>query len=148
MSANSIVLIIDDEPAAREGLEALLAGENYQLELAVNGLDGLAKAAQVAPDVILLDVMMPGMDGYEVCRRLRADPQLGEVPILMITALDDREARLEGIRAGADDFIAKPYDSVELTARLQSLTRLNRFAACWRSVSAWPGCWITPQMGI
>ena len=127
MSANSIVLIIDDEPAAREGLEALLAGEDYQLELAVNGPDGLAKAAQVAPDVILLDVMMPGMDGYEVCRRLRADPQLGEVPILMITALDDREARLEGIRAGADDFIAKPYDSVELTARLQSLTCLNRF---------------------
>ena len=88
MSANSIVLIIDDEPAAREGLEALLAGENYQLELAVNGLDGLAKAAQVAPDVILLDVMMPGMTGFEVCQHIRSDPQVAEIPIIILTALD------------------------------------------------------------
>ncbi len=127
MIPTSIVLIIDDEPGIREGLEALLAAENYQLEMAANGPEGLEKAAQLLPDVVLLDVMMPGMDGYEVCRRLRADPQLAEAPVLMVTALNDREARLEAIRAGADDFISKPYDDVELTARLQSITRLNRY---------------------
>lgn len=127
MTTQSIVLIIDDEPIIRESLADLLAGENYQLEFAVNGQEGLEKAAQFLPDVILLDVMMPGMDGYEVCRRLRADPQLAEAPVVMVTALDDREARLEAIRAGADDFVSKPYDSVELIARLQSITRLNRY---------------------
>jgi putative two-component system response regulator len=81
---------------------------------------------EVIPDLILLDVMMPGMDGFEVCRRLRADSVLGEVPILMITALDDRSSRLQGIQAGADDFITKPIDSVELLARVQGITRLNR----------------------
>lgn len=127
MSALSTILIIDDEPIAREGLEALLAGEGYQLEFAANGPEGLLKAAQVLPDVVLSDVMMPGMDGYEVCRRLRADPLLAEVPILLITALDDRAAKLEGIRAGADDFLSKPFDSLELIARLQSIIRLNRY---------------------
>ncbi len=124
---NSIILVIDDTPTARDAVEALLAGENYTLEFAANGPEGLEKAITVRPDVILLDVMMPGMDGYEVCRRLRADPQTAEVPILMVTALDDRESRLEGIGAGADDFITKPYDDMELTTRLQSITRLNRY---------------------
>ena len=126
-TTTSTILVIDDTPTARDAVEALLAGENYTLELAANGPEGLAKAAALLPDVILLDVMMPGMDGYEVCRRLRADPRTAEVPILMITALDDRDSRLEGIQAGADDFITKPYDGMELTARLQSITRLNRY---------------------
>jgi len=144
---SSIILIIDDEVIARESLEALLAGEGYQLEFAVNGPEGLARAGELAPDVILLDVMMPGMDGFEVCRRLRADARLAEVPVLIITALDDRESRLEGMRAGADDFISKPFDSLELSIRLQAMTRLNRYRRllaertrlAWVLERAWDG---------
>ena len=87
----------------------------------------MAKAADLTPDLILLDVMMPDMHGYEVCRRLRADPLLAEVPIIMVTALDDRESRLLGIKAGADDFLTKPFDTVELQARVQTIIRLNRY---------------------
>jgi two-component system, cell cycle response regulator len=123
----SSILIVDDEAIAREALLALLEREDYQLEVAVNGLEGLAKAEQIQPDVILLDVMMQGMDGYEVCRRLRANPLLAEVPIVMITALDDQTSKLNGIEAGADDFISKPFNRAELRARLRTITRLNRF---------------------
>ena len=127
MESITTVLIIDDEPYAREAVEALLAAEGYQLEFAVDGLQGLMSAAELLPDVILLDVMMPGMDGFEVCRRLRVDPVLAEVPVLMITALDDRDSRLRGIEAGADDFISKPFDKSELRARVRSISRLNRY---------------------
>lgn len=123
----SKVLIIDDEPIARESLEALLLGENYDLHFASNGLDGLRKAAELRPDAILLDVMMPGMDGFEVCQRLRSDAQLEQVAIIMITALDDRSSRLAGLRAGADEFLSKPFDSVELKTRLQTIARLGRY---------------------
>jgi putative two-component system response regulator len=122
-----LLLIIDDEPTIRESLEALLAHEGYRLELAQDGPQGLAAALSLRPDVILLDVMMPGMDGYEVCRRLRADPLLNEVPIIMVTALDDRASRLQGLEAGADDFLSKPIDRLELRARLRTVTRLDRF---------------------
>jgi len=127
MQSMYTVLIIDDEPAAREALEALLAAERYQLEFAVDGLQGLALAAELYPDIILLDVMMPGLDGYEVCSRLREDPILAEVPVVMITALDDKASRLRGIDAGADDFISKPFDKSELRARVRSICRLNRY---------------------
>jgi len=123
----STVLVVDDEPVARDALEALLASAGYRSISASNGPDGLARAVEHSPDAILLDVMMPGMDGFEVCRRVRADARLAEVPIIMVTALDDRDSRLEGLHAGADDFIAKPFDSSELEARLQTITRLNRY---------------------
>jgi CheY-like chemotaxis protein/nitrogen-specific signal transduction histidine kinase len=121
------VLIIDDEPIARESLEALLLGENYELHFADHGSEGLQKAKALQPDAILLDVMMPGMDGFEVCRRLRDDSDLEQVAIIMITALDDRSSRLAGLRAGADEFLSKPFDSVELKTRLQTITRLGRY---------------------
>jgi DNA-binding response OmpR family regulator len=127
MQSTNTVLIIDDEPAARETLEALLAAEGYQLEFAGDGLQGLARAAELYPDIILLDVMMPGIDGFEVCRRLRVDPVLAEVPVVMITALDDQASRLRGIDAGADDFISKPFDKSELRARVRAICRLNRY---------------------
>jgi two-component system cell cycle response regulator len=127
MQSMNTVLIIDDEPVAREALEALLAAEGYQLEFAVDGLQGLARAAELYPDIILLDVMMPGIDGFEVCRRLRVDPVLAEVPVVMITALDDQASRLHGIEAGADDFISKPFDKSELRARVRAICRLNRY---------------------
>ena len=121
------ILIVDDEQSAREVLEALLEGEGYQLVSASSGVEGLAQAARCLPDVILLDVMMPGLDGFEVCRRLRADPRLAEVPILLVTALDDRASRLQGLAIYADDFISKPFDGIELRARIRMITRLNRY---------------------
>ncbi|MBN1177679.1 MAG: response regulator [Anaerolineae bacterium] len=127
MTQQSKILIIDDQRTAQKSLEMLLTPEGYQLVFAGSGAEALTKAAQVVPDLILLDVMMPGMDGFEVCRRLRAHPLLAEVPIIMITALDDRDSRLQGIAAGADDFVTKPFDSVELRARVKSITRLNRY---------------------
>jgi len=124
---SSTILIVDDEPAGRHTLESILEGQGYQLEMAENGLEALKKASQVSPDVILLDVMMPGMDGFEVCRRIRNDPALAEIPIIMLTALDDRQSLLDGLDSGADDYITKPYDRFELRARLLGITRLNRY---------------------
>ncbi len=122
-----MILIVDDDPFGRDALGMVLDSNGYQLAFASDGPEGIHIAGEVIPDLILLDVMMPGMDGFEVCRRLRADSVLGEVPILMITALDDQSSRLQGIQAGADDFITKPIDSVELLARVQGITRLNRY---------------------
>jgi PAS domain S-box-containing protein len=123
----STILIVDDEAMGRTTLKALLSSQNYRLFLASDGTEALQLAASAGPDLILLDVMMPGMDGYEVCRQLRSDPRLSEVPIIMITGLDDRASRLQGIEAGADDFISKPFDPSELQARIRTITRLNRY---------------------
>jgi len=124
---SSLILLVDDEPLGRAALEALLLDEDYTLAFAADGATALAQAQALAPDLILLDVMMPGMDGYEVCRRLRADARLADVPVVMVTALDDREARLRGLEAGADDFVTKPVDRMELRARVRTITRLNRY---------------------
>lgn len=121
------ILIVDDTPAGRETLEALLFQQGYQLEFASNGPDTLVMAEKLLPDLILLDVMMPGMSGYEVCEKLRSNPLLAAVPIVMVTALDDQNSRIEGIEAGADDFITKPFNRVELRARVKSILRLNRY---------------------
>jgi len=123
----STVLIVDDDPTARETLVAMLESEGYDLQLAKDGAQALQMLEQLQPDLILLDVMMPGMDGFEVCRRIRSTPQLAEVPILMLTALDDRDSLLKGIESGADDFLSKPADRRELTARVRTITRLNRY---------------------
>jgi len=127
MHNKSRLLIVDDEERGREALKILLASENYQLILAASGEEALLKAPELVPDLILLDVMMPGMDGFEVCQHIRAHPQLGEVPIIMLTAMSDRKTRLRGIEAGADDFIIKPFDKVELLARVRTIIRLNRY---------------------
>lgn len=124
---NSTVLIVDDQLSAREVLRGLLTGQGYDLVFATNGEEALGKAQEQVPDIVLLDVMMPGMDGFEVCERFRRDPRLAEVPVLLITALDDRDSRLRGIKAGADDFISKPFDQIELRARVQTITQLNRY---------------------
>jgi PAS domain S-box-containing protein len=121
------VLIVEDSLDSRQAFQTLLAGQGYTLAFAENGPDGLAQAIALVPDLILLDVMLPGMDGLEVCRRLRANALLAEVPIIMVTALDDRDTRLQGIMAGADDFISKRFDGTELRARVRTITRLNRY---------------------
>ena len=123
----SMVLIVDDEYIGRETLQSILEGEGYELEMAENGFQALEKAKKLLPDVILLDVMMPGMTGFEVCQRIRSDPQIAEIPIIILTALDDRESLLNALKAGADDFISKPFDRFELRARLLGITRLNRY---------------------
>jgi DNA-binding response OmpR family regulator len=123
----SIVLIVDDDPTAREALVAILEGEGYELQQAKDGVQALRLLKRLQPDLILLDVMMPAMDGFEVCRRIRATPPLAEVPIILLTALDDADSRLRGIESGADDFLSKPPDRRELVARVRTITRLNRY---------------------
>ena len=124
---SSTILVVDDDPAGRHTLESILDGQGYHLEMAENGLQAIEKAERFFPDVILLDVMMPGMDGFEVCQRIRNNPLLAEIPIIMLTALDDRKSLLDGLESGADDYITKPYDRHELRARLIGITRLNRY---------------------
>ena len=123
----STVLIVDDEASGRQTLESILEGEGYQLEMAENGYQAIEKAKSILPDVILLDIMMPGMSGFEVCQHIRNDPQMAEIPIVVLTALDDRDSLLNALKAGADDFISKPFDRFELRARLLGITRLNRY---------------------
>jgi two-component system sensor histidine kinase KdpD len=126
-SSSSTILVVDDEPAVREALEDLLVGEGYRVHLAESGAEALPKATKIVPDLILLDVMMPDVDGLTVCRDLRADALLAEVPIILITSLADRASRLQGFEAGADDYVTKPFDEAELLARVRTTTRLNRY---------------------
>jgi putative two-component system response regulator len=127
MSPVPRILIVDDEPSARQTLENLLYTEGYAMHFAETGQRALVEALTWQPDVILCDVMMSEMDGFEFCRRVRADIRLDQVPIILITALDDRRSKLTGLEAGADDFITKPVDSFELRARLRTITRLDRY---------------------
>ena len=121
------ILIVDDDPTARETMVAQLERDDYQLDMATDGFHALRMLENLQPDLILLDVMMPGMDGFEVCRRIRATPELAEVPIIIFTALDDRDSLLQGLEAGADDFLHKPIDRQELVARVRTIMRLNRY---------------------
>ncbi len=125
--SSTTILVIDDDPVAQTSLGALLSKEPYTLVYAEGGEDGIKKARQIKPDVILLDMMMPDIDGFEVCRKIRECASIAEIPIVMITTLDDRASQLEGIEAGADGFMSKPYDRLELVIRLKSITRLNRY---------------------
>lgn len=127
MRNTSTILIVDDAPEGRVLLERLLTTEGYDLAFAGDGIEALAKAAALTPDLILMDVMMPHMNGFEVCQRLRADPVLAKVPVILITALDDRASRLHGLELGADDFVTKPFDQTELLTRVRAITQINRY---------------------
>lgn len=119
------ILLVDDVEGSRRVLEAKLTAEYYQVTAAADGASALEIAAKDPPDIILLDLMMPGLDGLQVCRLLKADDNLKHIPVVLLTALDSREARLEGLEAGADEFLSKPIDDVVLFARLRSLARLK-----------------------
>jgi two-component system cell cycle response regulator len=119
------VLVVDDVDANVRLLEAKLTIEYYEVLTASDGPTAIRVAAEQKPDIILLDVMMPGMDGFETCRRIKADPATSHIPVVLVTALDGREDRIVGLDAGADDFVTKPIDDVLLFARVKSLTRLK-----------------------
>jgi putative two-component system response regulator len=120
------ILVVDDNPLNLELLGDLLEEEGYRVTRCQSGEEALAAVAQTPFDVVLLDVMMPGVSGYEVCERLKGDPATHLLPVVMITALDRREDKIRGISAGADDFIHKPFDRTELLVRLKSCIRLKR----------------------
>ncbi len=119
------VLVVDDIPANVKLLEARLGAEYFDVVTALSGEAALAACAQTPPDIVLLDVMMPGMDGFEVCRRLKADPRTVHVPVVMVTALDQISDRVKGLEAGADDFLTKPVNDTALVTRVKSLVRLK-----------------------
>jgi len=124
--ASPKVLVVDDELVNVKLMEALLRPLNYDVLSASNGDEALSIVRKIDLDLILLDIMMPGMDGYEVCRRLKASETTRLIPVIMVTALDDIEAKVEGIQAGADDFLTKPPNKTELLARTRSLIRLKK----------------------
>ena len=119
------ILVIDDIDANVRLLEAKLTADYYEVLTATDGVTGLAIAAAEQPDIILLDVMMPGMDGFQVCRRLKEDPETRHIPVVLVTALDGRADRIAGLDAGADEFLTKPIEDIMLFSRVRSLTRLK-----------------------
>jgi putative two-component system response regulator len=120
------ILVVDDNALNRQFLTDELVDEGYLVTDAEDGEEALAKVAAESPDLILLDIMMPKLDGYEVCRRLKSDDQTILIPVVMVTALKATEERIKGIEAGADDFLSKPYNRLELLTRVRSLLKLKR----------------------
>src|SRR5436853_4711564 len=126
------VLVVDDVELNVRLLTAKLTSEYFEVVSADNGPTALEMTETELPDVILLDVMMPRMDGFEVCRRLKANPRTADVPVVMVTALSDVANRLRGLEVGADDFLTKPVNDIALFARVRSLARLKRMMEEWR----------------
>ncbi|OHC72663.1 MAG: PleD family two-component system response regulator [Rhodospirillales bacterium RIFCSPLOWO2_01_FULL_65_14] len=126
------ILIVDDAPSSVRLLAAKLSKEYYDALTAVNGDEALKAVERDDPDLVLLDVMMPGMDGFDVCRRIKSNPRTTHIPVVMVTALGGREDRIRGLDAGADDFLTKPVSDVTLFARIRSLIRLKRTLEQWR----------------
>jgi signal transduction histidine kinase/DNA-binding response OmpR family regulator len=122
------VLIVDDERHNRELLEIMLKPEGFLLLSAASGEEALALVARQPPDLILLDVMMPGMSGYDVAAKIKSDPATKNIPVIMLTALDDRNARMLGLSAGAEDFLTKPVDRPELSVRVRNLLRIKAYS--------------------
>lgn len=120
------ILVVDDEPVNVELLKGLLS-KKYIVDSVSNGKEALIKVKDFSPDLILLDVLMPEMDGYEVCKQVKSDPKTRSIPIVMITCLTEREDKINALESGADDFLSKPVDWVELGARVKSLLRIKQY---------------------
>ncbi|MCA9945498.1 MAG: response regulator [Anaerolineales bacterium] len=119
------ILIVDDEPYARQTIEMLLLKESYELFFAEDAHEALAQLDDELPDVILSDVMMPNMDGFELCQRIKRNPKWNHIPIILVTALDSKQDLARGLEAGADDFLHKPINGLELRARVRSMLRIK-----------------------
>ncbi len=126
------VLVVDDILPNVKLLEAKLTSEYYDVLTAMNGEEALKKVAEESPDIVLLDVMMPGMDGFEVCTRIKSNPESAHIPVVMVTALTDVQDKVRGLESGADDFLSKPINDMALMARVRSLVRLKMSTDEWR----------------
>jgi len=120
------ILIVDDNKANAQLLQAYLQDFPWTIDLAYSGTEALEKVARAQPDIILLDIMMPDTSGFEVCRRLKSDPETRDVPIIMVTALTQVEDVEKAVEAGTDDFLSKPVNRIELVTRVKSLLRLRQ----------------------
>ena len=118
-----LVLIVDDERRNRQLLEVMLRPEGYRLATAATGEEAIELMAHTRPDLVVLDVMMPGMDGYQVAARIKADDATSGIPVILLSSLDDSNSRAHGLRAGAEEFLTKPVNRAELAARVRSLLR-------------------------
>lgn len=127
MSVKKKILVVDDTPANVKLLADLLGVNGYDVATASGGVEGLQKVTSERPDLVLLDVMMPDMDGYAVCRAIRSDPANSMLPVVMVTSLDATQERVKGLEAGADDFLGKPINRPELMARVKSLLRIKHY---------------------
>jgi two-component system cell cycle response regulator len=127
MNRQHTILIVDDDPLNRKLLDAQLSSDQYNTITAADGFAAMEKAKTENPDLILLDIMMPGLDGYEVTERLKEDPETKDIPIILITALDETEDKIKGLECGADEFLNKPVNTAELLARAKSLLRLKLY---------------------
>jgi len=125
VSDSAKILVVDDQPQNVKLLADLLGAKGYSVVTAGSGADGLEQVRKTHPDLVLLDVVMPGMTGYEVCRRIRENPDTAMLPVVMVTSLDPGEERVRGLDAGADDFLTKPVNHAELLARVRSLLRIK-----------------------
>ena len=125
-SAGARILVVDDNPAGVDLMRAQLDGEGYSIDSAGDGEQALEKVSETAPDLILLDIMLPKMSGFEVCKRIKGREDTRSIPVIMVTALNDMESRAKGITAGADEFLSRPVDRSELLARVKSLLRISR----------------------
>ena len=123
--SQSDVLIVDDNAQNAELLAAYLEPLGYQVRLAADGIDAMAQVAQAPPDIVLLDIMMPRMSGFEVCRRIKENPQTRDIPVVMVTALNELGDVERGVDSGADDFLSKPINKLELITRVKSLLRVR-----------------------
>lgn len=123
----SRVLVVDDDEAVTRLFTRALQPHGYAVQVAHDGTSALSAVRDAPPDIVLLDVMIPGLDGYEVCRRLKRDPATRLLPVVLVTGLTERAQRIEGLKAGADDFLSKPVDLHELLARVGSLLRMKRY---------------------
>jgi cyclic di-GMP phosphodiesterase len=124
---NEKILIADDEEINLKILISYLLSEDYEIDTAGNGKEAVRKSKNNMPDLIILDIMMPAMDGYEACSLIKADPETKHIPVIIVTALHDRESKLKGLEAGANDFLSKPIDKAELTIRVRNLLKIKAF---------------------